>query len=62
MIPFVTSTDFLTSIRAGRADAEIMTASASFDSPDLVAHAILELIQSGEPRKDLVPAAYGGSR
>lgn len=62
MIPFVTSTEFLSSIRAGRTDAEAMTASAEFDTPELVAESILDLIRSGEPRMDLVPAAYGGSR
>ncbi|WP_299951886.1 SDR family oxidoreductase [uncultured Modestobacter sp.] len=62
IIPFATSTEFLSSIRAGRADAEAMTAGAAFDSPEQVAEAILRLIESGEPRADLVPAAYGGTR
>jgi NADP-dependent 3-hydroxy acid dehydrogenase YdfG len=62
MIPFATSTEFLTSIRAGRADAEAMTAGAEFDTPEQVADTILELIRSGEARADLVPAAYGGTR
>jgi short-subunit dehydrogenase len=31
MIPFATSTAFLASIRAGRTDAETMTAGADFD-------------------------------
>ena len=62
MIPFVTSTEFLSSIRAGRTDAEEMTASAEFDTPEFVADAILDLVRSGDPRADLVPAAYGGSR
>nr|WP_296774443.1 SDR family NAD(P)-dependent oxidoreductase [Rhodococcus sp. (in: high G+C Gram-positive bacteria)] len=62
MIPFATSTEFLASIRAGRADAETMTAGASFDTPEHVAAAILQLVRSGEPRADLVPVAYGGTR
>lgn len=62
MIPFATSTEFLGSIRAGRADAEAMTAGAEFDSPEQVADAIIRLIRSGEARMDLVPVAYGGSR
>jgi NADP-dependent 3-hydroxy acid dehydrogenase YdfG len=62
MIPFATGTEFLTSIRAGRAEAEAMTAGATFDPPGRVADAILQLIRSGEPRADLVPAAYGGTR
>ena len=62
MIPFATSTEFLSSIKAGRADAEAMTTGAVFDTPEQVADAILQLIRSGEPRADLVPAAYGGTR
>jgi NADP-dependent 3-hydroxy acid dehydrogenase YdfG len=62
MVPFATSTEFLTSIRAGRAEAETMTAGADFDTPEQVATAILELISGGQPSKDLVPAAYGGTR
>lgn len=62
MIPFATSTEFLASIRAGRAEAEAMTAGAQFDTPEQVADAILQLIKSGQPTMDLVPAAYGGSR
>lgn len=62
MIPFATNTEFLGSIKAGRADAEAMTAGANFDTPEQVADAILQLIRSGEAQKDLVPAAYGGTR
>jgi NADP-dependent 3-hydroxy acid dehydrogenase YdfG len=62
LIPFATRTEFLSSIRAGRSEAEAMTAGATFDEPDDVAAAVLELIRSGDARKDLVPAAYGGSR
>jgi NADP-dependent 3-hydroxy acid dehydrogenase YdfG len=62
LIPFATRTEFLSSIKAGRSEAEAMTAGATFDEPDDVAAAVLELIRSGDARKDLVPAAYGGSR
>jgi NADP-dependent 3-hydroxy acid dehydrogenase YdfG len=62
LIPFATSTEFMASIRAGRAEAEAMTAGATFDSPETVADAVLALIASGDARRDLVPAAYGGSR
>lgn len=62
VIPFATRTEFLTSIRAGRADAEAMTSGADFDTPEQVADAILELVETGAPRLDLVPVAYGGSR
>ncbi|MBM7024481.1 SDR family oxidoreductase [Clavibacter zhangzhiyongii] len=62
LIPFATATEFMTSIRAGRAEAEAMTARATFDTPETVADAVLALIASGAARMDLVPAAYGGSR
>ena len=62
IIPFATSTEFMASIRAGRAEAEAMTAGATFDAPEEVAAAILELVRTGDARRDLVPAAYGGSR
>jgi NADP-dependent 3-hydroxy acid dehydrogenase YdfG len=62
LIPFATGTEFMTSIRAGRAEAEAMTAGATFDTPQTVADAVLALIASGDARMDLVPAAYGGSR
>ncbi|TIH33020.1 SDR family oxidoreductase [Subtercola vilae] len=62
MIPFATDTEFLNSIRAGRAAAEAMTAGAVFDTPEQVADAILSLVSSGAPQMDLVPASYDGSR
>jgi len=62
IIPFATSTEFLASMKAGRSEAETMTAGAAFDSPEQVAEAILELVITGDARKDLVPAAYGGTR
>lgn len=62
LIPFATETEFMASIRAGRAEAEAMTAGATFDTPETVADAVLALIASGDARMDLVPAAYGGSR
>jgi NADP-dependent 3-hydroxy acid dehydrogenase YdfG len=62
LIPFATQTEFMTSIRAGRAAAEAMTAGATFDTPETVADAVLALIASGDARMDLVPAEYGGSR
>lgn len=62
LIPFATETEFMASIRAGRAEAEAMTAGATFDTPETVADAVLALVASGDARMDLVPAAYGGSR
>jgi len=61
VIPFLTDTEFLTSIRAGRQAAERMTAGAEPHRPERVADAILELVRTGAPQLDLVPAAYGGS-
>lgn len=61
MIPFATSTEFFDSIKAGREDAEAMTAGADFDAPERVAEAILELVKSGDARADRVPTAFGGS-
>jgi NADP-dependent 3-hydroxy acid dehydrogenase YdfG len=62
LIPFATETEFMASIRAGRAEAEAMTTGATFDTPETVADAVLALLASGDARMDLVPAAYGGSR
>ena len=61
LLPFATSTEFMTSIRAGREAAEEMTAGAQFDPPERVADAVLELVRTGAAQADLVPRAYGGS-
>lgn len=61
VIPFATSTEFVTSLRAGRTDAETELAGVAFDPPQRVAEAILDLVRTGAPQRDLVPAAYGGS-
>lgn len=62
VIPFVTSTEFLTSLRAGRERAEAGLAGFDFDPPERVAEVILDLVRTGNAKADLVPAAYGGSR
>lgn len=62
VIPFVTSTEFVSALRAGRTAAESGLAGVAFDTPEQVADAILDLVRSGAPQLDLVPAAYGGSR
>lgn len=62
IIPFATSTEFVTSLRAGRSAAEAGLAGVDFDPPERVAEAILDLVRTGEARADLVPIAYGGSR
>jgi short-subunit dehydrogenase len=61
LLPFATSTEFMTSIRAGREAAEEMTAGATFDPPERVAEAVLDLVRTGAAQVDLVPRAYGGS-
>jgi NAD(P)-dependent dehydrogenase (short-subunit alcohol dehydrogenase family) len=63
--PFITATEFHTSLRAG----ELRAAAPSEQSPpelrpqrpEQVAEVILELIRSGAERADLVPVRFGGS-
>ena len=62
VIPFATSTEFVTSLRAGRSEAKAGLAGVDFDRPERVAEAILELVNTGAAQADLVPVAYGGSR
>ncbi|GAB2573201.1 SDR family oxidoreductase [Microlunatus antarcticus] len=62
VIPFITSTEFIGSMRAGRESAETSLAGLDFDPPERVAEVILDLVRTGAARADLVPVAYGGSR
>jgi short-subunit dehydrogenase len=62
VIPFITSTEFVTSLRAGAQEAAAGLAGLTFDPPERVAEVILDLVGSGAARADLVPAAYGGTR
>lgn len=62
VIPFVTSTEFVTSLRTGSGTAAAELAGVTFDPPERVAEVILDLVRTGAARQDLVPAAYGGSR
>lgn len=62
VIPFATSTEFVTSLRAGRDEAATGLAGVDLDRPERVAEVILELVRTGAAQADLVPAAYGGSR
>jgi hypothetical protein len=62
IIPFATSTEFVSALRAGRSEAAAGLAEVDFDTPERVAEAILALVASGDEQADLVPAAYGGSR
>ncbi len=62
VIPFATSTEFVSSLRAGKDRAAAGLAGVDLDRPESVAEVILDLVRSGEPQADLVPIAYGGSR
>jgi len=63
MYPFITETELVDSIKAGKDSAKKAEAPIATErqSPELVAIKILELIRSGEERADLVPVKYGGS-
>jgi NADP-dependent 3-hydroxy acid dehydrogenase YdfG len=61
VIPFLTRTEFIDAIRAGRDAAEQTTAHVEPHAPEQVAETILQVVRSGDARADLVPAAYGGS-
>ncbi|SKA29331.1 SDR family oxidoreductase [Consotaella salsifontis] len=63
MYPFITKTELVASIKAGRESAERMEApiDAERQRPEQVADKILELIKSGEKQGDLVPVKYGGT-
>ncbi len=63
MYPFITETELVDSIKAGKNSARKAEAPIADErqSPELVATKILELIRSGEERADLVPVKYGGS-
>lgn len=63
MYPFVTATEFTTSVRAGREAAARLEAdhAPNPQRPERVAEAILELVTTGAERADLVPEQYGGT-
>ncbi|WP_070157013.1 SDR family oxidoreductase [Sphingobium phenoxybenzoativorans] len=63
MYPFITETELVDSIKAGRESAERIEApiAAERQPPELVASKILELIKTGEKQGDLVPKKYGGT-
>ena len=61
VIPFLTNTEFIDSIRAGQEAAREMASYVQPHPPERVAQAILALVASGEERLDLVPEEYGGS-
>ena len=63
MYPFITDTEFVESIRAGQEAASRQVSSGGMQAqpPELVAQAILDLVQTGAEQADLVPAQFGGS-
>jgi hypothetical protein len=62
-VPFVTATEFIESIRAGREAAERLESSHAPQphAPEQVAEAILDLVRTGAEQADLVPEEFGGS-
>ena len=63
LYPFITATDFIDSIKAGKESAKQLEASTGLVSstPDEVAEKILHLVRTGEERADLVPERFGGT-
>lgn len=63
MYPFITDTEFIDSIRAGHEDASRLESSHAPQpqSPEQVAEAILDLVNTGAEQADLVPVEFGGS-
>jgi NAD(P)-dependent dehydrogenase (short-subunit alcohol dehydrogenase family) len=63
MYPFVTSTEFVESSKAGKEAAARMVSGGGLQAqpPEQVAEAILGLIRSGAERADLVPEQFGGT-
>lgn len=63
ILPFITSTEFHSVLRAGTAPTLNGRSLNSFppQSAELVADAILDLVRTGEAQTDLVPRALGGT-
>ena len=63
MYPFITDTEFVKSIKAGKEAASRQVSSGAMQAqpPELVAKTILDLVQSGAEQADLVPEQFGGS-
>ena len=61
--PFVTSTEFIDSIKAGKDAATQMMSDGGLKAqpPELAADAIIDLIRSGAERADVVPQQFGGT-
>jgi NAD(P)-dependent dehydrogenase (short-subunit alcohol dehydrogenase family) len=63
MYPFITNTEFVESIKAGKEAASRQVSSGAMQAqpPELVADAILDLIKTGAEQADLVPEQFGGN-
>ena len=63
MYPFITDTNFINSIKAGKESAMETEASHTpmSQKPEQVAEKILDLIRTGAEQADLVPEKFGGS-
>lgn len=63
MYPFITNSEFIDSLKAGKESAKEMESgvTTTSHSPEMVADKILELIRSGDERADLVPTKFGGT-
>ena len=61
--PFVTSTEFIDSVKAGKEAATQMMSDGGLKAqpPELAADAIIDLIRSGAERADMVPQQFGGT-
>ncbi len=63
LYPFITDTEFVESLRAGKEAASRRVSSGALQAhpPELVAEAILDLVKTGAEQADLVPEQFGGS-
>ena len=63
MFPFITATEFIDSIKAGKESAKELESSTTGVShkPEQVAEKILDLIRTGDERADLVPEQFVGT-
>jgi NAD(P)-dependent dehydrogenase (short-subunit alcohol dehydrogenase family) len=61
--PFVTSTEFIDHLKAGKEAAAQLISDGGLKAqpPELAADAIIDLIRSGAERADMVPRQFGGT-
>jgi short-subunit dehydrogenase len=61
--PFITNSEFIDSIKAGKESAKVLEAGTNMakHDPGQVAAKILELIKTGAERADTVPLQFGGT-